>query len=210
MSLSFTACAKDNTEVEGKDAENNNVVVDADSKILVVYFSHTGNTRKVATEIHEQAGGDIFRIELAVPYSDDMEALVKRKNEELASGKMPQLKAKVEKIESYDVIFLGYPIWAMTAPPPVRSFIESHNLEGKIVVPFCTHDGYGQGNSVDVIKQLLSANVKVLESFDVKGSDADSAKQRIKSWLEKIGITPKGFTTKIFGLYNKNFIAAKQ
>jgi flavodoxin len=115
-----------------------------------------------------------------------MAALARRKNQELESGNMPELKAKVENIESYDVIFLGYPIWAMTAPTPVRSFIESHDLAGKTIVPFCTHDGYGPGRSVSVIKDLLPANTRVLDVFDVKGSQAGKAAPLISVWLKNL------------------------
>jgi flavodoxin len=184
ISLAFAACAKDTIDSGVNVTEEYKTLSQA--KILVAYFSQTGNTRKVAVQIHEQTGGDIFRIELAIPYPDDMTSLVKRKNEELASGRMPELKTNVEDIETYDVVFLGYPIWAMTAPPPVRSFIESHDLADKIIVPFCTHDGYGAGNSVNVIKQLLPSGTSVLDVFDIKGSEANSAKQRIASWLVKI------------------------
>jgi flavodoxin len=155
-------------------------------KILVAYFSQTGNTKKVAEEIHAQAGGDIYRIETAVPYPDEMAELVKRKNAELESGNMPELKASAENIESYDVVFIGYPIWAMTAPPPVRSFILNNDLTGKTIVPFCTHDGYGFGGSVDVIKQLLPDGTTVLDGFDIKGSVADGAAKAIEDWLGKI------------------------
>jgi flavodoxin len=115
-----------------------------------------------------------------------MEELVKRKNTELATGQMPELAAGVENINSYDVVFIGYPIWAMTAPPPVRSFIQSNDLTGKIIVPFCTHDGYGFGNSVDVIKKLLPRGTTITEGFEVKGSEAGGASRAIASWLEKI------------------------
>jgi flavodoxin len=160
----------------------------AEPKILVAYFSQTGNTRKVAVQIQEQTGGDLFRIETAVPYPGNMPSLVNRKNQEIASGNMPELKANVGNIKSYDVIFLGYPIWAMTAPPPVRSFIETHDLTGKTIVPFCTHDGYGPGNSVAVITRLLPTGTNVLDVFDIKGSNTGGAKRPIMSWLEKIGI----------------------
>jgi flavodoxin len=115
-----------------------------------------------------------------------MAELVKRKNAELESGNMPELKASAENIESYDVIFIGYPIWAMTAPPPVRSFIQGNDLTGKIIAPFCTHDGYGPGRSVDVVKELLPDGTTILDAFDMKGSEADDANRLIASWLEGI------------------------
>lgn len=189
----------------------------ASSKILVAYFSRVGstnfssnvdvvtsaslrrdsngqlvgNTEVVANLVHEAVGGDIFHIETSIPYSSDMAELVKRKNQELQSGKIPELKSKVENLKSYDVVFLGYPIWSGTLPTPVRSFIEENDLSEKTIVPFCTHDGYGPGSSVDVIKQLLPKDTRVLNVFDVSGPEAANADPRIASWLKEIGIVSK-------------------
>jgi flavodoxin len=160
----------------------------AGPKILVAYFSQSGKTRNIAIQIQEQTGGDLFRIETAIPYPGDMPSLVQRKNKELETGNMPELKATVGNIESYDVVFLGYPIWAMTAPPPVRSFIQTHDLTGKTIVPFCTHDGYGPGSSVRIIKELLPANTTILDAFDIKGSNAGGSKRPVASWLKKIEV----------------------
>jgi flavodoxin len=170
-------------------AQSPSALSSGNKKILVAYFSQTGNTRTLANLIHQETGGDIFRIETAIPYSSDMPTLVKRKNEEFASGNMPELKTRVENIETYNVIFLGYPIWAMTAPPPVHSFIESHNLAGKTIVPFCTHDGYGPGRSVAAIKDLLPSGTKILNVFDTKGVNAGKASALIKTWLQKLNIS---------------------
>jgi hypothetical protein len=76
----------------------------------------------------------------------------------------------------------------MTAPTPVRSFIETHNLAGKTIVPFCTHDGYGPGRSVSVIKDLLPSGTTVLNVFDTKGADAGKAAPLVKAWLKKLNI----------------------
>lgn len=74
---------------------------------------------------------------------------------------------------------------------PVRSFIEENDLTGKTIVPFCTHDGYGPGSSVDGIKKLLPSGTKVLDVFDIKGSEADNAGPFIASWLKKLRLFQK-------------------
>lgn len=191
-SSSSSSAATGSSSSAAESASQEQPSSSASPKILVAYFSQTGNTHKIATQIHDQVGGDLFRIETAVPYPSDMALLVKRKNQELKSGNMPELKAKVENIESYDVVFLGYPIWSMTTPPPVRSFIENNDLIGKTIIPFCTHDGFGPGSSVDSIKGLLPDGTKVLDVFDIKGSEGDGAGPLIHSWLKEIGIISKG------------------
>jgi flavodoxin len=186
VTFTFTVCAQGANTNKNPQEEKINLNTSGTAKILVVYFSQTGNTRTLANLIHQEIGGDIFRIETAIPYSSDMAALARRKNKELETGNMPELKSKAPNIESYNIIFLGYPIWAMTVPTPVRSFLESHDLTGKIIVPFCTHDGYGSGESVAVIKDLLPSGTTVLNVFDIKGKDAGKAGALIKTWLKKL------------------------
>jgi len=105
----------------------------------VVYFSRSGNTREIANQIHERVGGDIFEIQPEEPYPSNYDAVVKQAKQELESGYKPKLKAKIENIESYDVIFVGSPIWWGTIPAPVVTFLSEYDLSGKTIVPFCTH-----------------------------------------------------------------------
>ena len=92
-------------------------------KVLVPYFSHSGNTREIANQIHKSVGGDTFEIQAVKLYPDDYDACVKQAKQELDSGYKPALKRKIENIESYDVVFIGYPIWWGTIPAPVRTFL---------------------------------------------------------------------------------------
>ena len=97
-------------------------------KILVVYFSHTGTTREIANQIHTIAGGDIFEIQAVESYPVDYEEAKKRAKQEQESGHKPALKGRVENIRSYDVVFIGYPIWWGTIPAPIRSFLSEYDL----------------------------------------------------------------------------------
>ena len=107
-------------------------------KILIVYFSHTGNTRTIAGYIHDTVKSDLVEIETVDTYTDDYDTLLAQIREEVATEYCPPLTTRIEGIDLYDVIFIGYPIWVETAAPPIRSFLTTHDLAGKTVVPFCT------------------------------------------------------------------------
>jgi flavodoxin len=155
------------------------------AKVLVVYYSRSGNTREVANRIHQMVGGDIVEIEPVDPYPDDYNAVVKQANAELNAGYKPPLKAKVENIGSYDVIFLGSPNWWHTIAPPVQSFLSQSDLSGKIIAPFVTHGGGGSGRSVADIAALCR-NSTILDALVVRGDNA--GKKAITEWLSKFAL----------------------
>ena len=113
----------------------------ATKKNLVVYFSHSGNTREVANQIQKNIGGDIFEIQSEVPYSDDYDTVVAQAKKKNENNHNPALKSKVKNIESYDTIFIGSPCWWSTVAPPVKTFLLEYDLSGKTIVPFMTHRG---------------------------------------------------------------------
>src|ERR1043165_1252872 len=111
------------------------------SKVLVVYFTRTGNTRVIAQLIRRTLRADLFEIEPAAPYPEDYEMTVSQAQKERDSSYQPALAAAVPDIGAYEVVFLGFPIWGATIPPVVRSFLAQHDLTGKTIVPFITHGG---------------------------------------------------------------------
>lgn len=157
-------------------------------KILVVYFSHSGKTRELANQIHTTVGGDIIEIQPENPYPSNYFALVQRAKEEREAAYKPALKTKIEKIASYDVIFVGSPIWGGTIPQAIVSFLSEYDLSGKTIVPFCTYGGSGQGRSVTDIIQLCPQST-VLEGFGVESKNVKNAQPEITNWLNKIKIT---------------------
>lgn len=156
-------------------------------KILVVYFSHTGNTREVAASIQKITGGDIFEIVPLKKYPDDYEELKRVAKKELKSGDKPPLKSKAANLKSYDIVFIGYPIWWGTFPAPVRTFLSENDLSGKTVIPFCTHLGSGLGNSVKDVAGLCLKS-KLLEGIDIWGNKTSASRERLTGWLKKINI----------------------
>ena len=157
-------------------------------RILVAYFSWSGNTREIANQIHKIAGGDLFEIVPVSKYSHDYDETVKQARKELETSCRPQLASEVENIESYDLVFIGYPNWCYTIPAPVASFLSKFDSTDKTIAPFCTHGGDGLGESVGDITKLCQHSL-VLEGLAVRGSEARNAQSKVSEWLRKIRVT---------------------
>ena len=157
-------------------------------KVLIIYYSRSGNTREIANQIHERVGGDILELQTVKPYPDEYDAVTKQAKQELNSGFKPALKTKVEKIGSYDVIFLGSPIWWGTIAAPVKTFLSEYDLSGKTIVPFITHGGSGLGRSVTDISTLCPKST-LLDGVAIWGRDVKTAQNKVSEWLRKIKIT---------------------
>ena len=153
-----------------------------DKKILVAYFSWGGNTKIIAEKIHAQTGGDIFRIEPVTPYLDDYQTTAYGIAKEQKDKNIhPPIKNK--DVSSYDVIFVGTPAWWYTMAPPVMTFLEQNNFEGKTIIPFVTHGGDGS-YTIDKDMAKLAKGAKVLSPFVVyEHGNADTDKD-ITKWLE--------------------------
>lgn len=170
-------------------------------KILIVYLSRTGNTKAIAEIIHRNAGGDLVEIELIKPYPDNYKATVAQVERENETGYLPPLKTKIDSIDKYDVVFVGFPTWGMQLPPPIKSFLHQYDLSNKTVIPFNTNAGYGIGSSFQTVKELCK-NSKILEGFQIKGGverdgilfvmkgkKEEVATAEIKNWLKRIGFS---------------------
>lgn len=143
-------------------------------KALIVYFSATGTTAGAAKKIAEITGGELYEIVPQTPYtSADLNWRDKQSRSSREMGdpqSRPAIKGKKENLADYDVIFIGYPIWWNVAPTILHTFIESHDLKGKTVVPFATSGGSGIGNSVADLKkthpEIKWRNGKLLNRAD--------------------------------------------
>ena len=152
--------------------------------MLVVYFSATGTTKDAAKKIKKAIGGKLYKINAAKKYTnadldysnDNCRANREQRNE----NSRPKIKGKIKNIRKYDVIFIGYPIWWGKEPKIVRTFLESYNLKGKKIVPFCTSGGSGISGSMKGIK-AAAKGAKV-----VKGKDlTDSSSKSVAKWAKK-------------------------
>jgi flavodoxin len=171
----------------GNIASNADADAVSSASLRVGDTSTTGTTEVIAEMVHEQVGGDLFQIETVEPYPEDYEATVKQATEERTAGYKPPLKTKVENMEDYDVIYLGHPIWGMSLPAPIASFLSEYDFSGKTIIPFCTHAGYGPGQTVSAIKELVPG-AAVLDGFNIERTEISNAEEAVSAWLREIGM----------------------
>ena len=170
-------------------------------KVLIVYLSRTNNTKTIAEIIHKNTGGTLVALELEKPYPENYRATVEQVVRENETGYLPPVKTKIDSIQNYDVVFVGFPTWGMKLPPPMKSFLKQYDLSGKTIVPFNTNDGYGIGSSFDTVKELCPKS-KILDGFSIKGGtesdgrirlskeeNVKDAETKVKKWLQEIKLT---------------------
>ncbi len=171
----------------------------ANAKSIVVYFSKTGeqygvgtitegNTAKVAKEIAAQTGADIFELKTVKNYPEDYKATTEEAQKEIRANERPALAVKIPDMAQYDTVYLGYPIWWGDAPMCVYTFLDSVDLSGKTIKPFCTHEGSGASGTQNKIKRAEpKANVESVLALrgSVAQKNAESVKKSVSEWLGK-------------------------
>ena len=188
------------SSAEMKNFDVKNDTTNRSKKVLIVYLSRTNNTKAIAEIIYKNIGGTLVALELEKPYPENYSATVQQVVRENETGYLPPLKTKIDSIENYDFVFVGFPTWDMKMPPPMKSFLKQYDLSGKTVVPFNTNAGYGIGSSFQTVKELCKDS-SILEGFEMKGgierdgvlfvmhgAKMEDAKALVKSWLSKIGM----------------------
>jgi flavodoxin len=154
------------------------------TKMLIIYYSFSGNTKYIAEKIREKTGGDVFEIETVKTYPAEYSALTEEAKRELQAGDLPALKKRPPDMSSYDLILVGGPVWWYTVATPVMSFLRQADFAGKKVSAFCTHEG-GIGKYFPHFKEQAK-NAVVLEGLDLykprqaRKGEVDKA---LDSWL---------------------------
>ena len=160
--------------------------IDSDKeKSLIVYFSHTGNTREIAQQIHTNIGGDLVEIETIDKYPTDHNEILEQARKEISVGYKPALKTKIVSIKEYTLFFLGYPNWWGTIPTPVSAFLAEYDFSGKTIAPFCTHGTGGLARTVEAIKKICPDS-KVLDALGISHSRVHEAESELSEWLSHI------------------------
>lgn len=209
--ISQETVSKTETVVEEDTSDTNNTITnDFERKILIAYFSLPenadtsgvdavagasivldnekvlGNTEYMAYAIQEAVGGDLFRIETVQQYPLEHEPLVEMADEEQNSNARPELLNRVENMEQYDTIFLGYPNWWGDMPMPVYTFLEEYDLSGKTIIPFSSHGGSGFSRTESTIAQM-QPNASVSENgLTVSRNDVADSYEDVFQWAENI------------------------
>lgn len=190
MAALCLGCGASNAAPANATASNTegvNTAMKTTKKILIAYFSWSGNTKAVAEEIHKQIGGDLYEIVPATAYPTSYNATVEQAKQEQQNNARPAIKNNLPNLADYDMIFLGYPNWWGSYPMPVATFIEKVNLQGKTVAPFFTHGGGGvQRCQSDLAK--LAPNASFAPYLVLSGSSARSASKDVTQWLSKMNL----------------------
>lgn len=153
------------------------------STVLVAYLSRTNNTRVIARQISRSLNTDLFEIETVEAYPEDYDTMVAQAQREKEAGFEPPVKATVPDIARYQTVFPGFPIWGMTAPSPVRSFLSKHDLAGKTIVPFITNGGYGVGDALSVLT-AHAPNARLVEGLTREYEPERDILNQVTSWVE--------------------------
>jgi flavodoxin len=164
--------------------ENYNVGETREGSASAAYagYIEKGNTAIMAALIAELTGGDLFEITTVTPYPEDYATMLRVAQEEIDTDARPELASQVENMADYDVIFIGYPIWHGRMPQAIHTFMESHDLIGKTVIPFNTHEGSGQSGTQSVIENALPDSM-VLQGLAIQGKTAQEDEERTRELL---------------------------
>ena len=149
----------------------------SDRKVLVAYFSYSGTTRNVATALSEETGGNLFEITPQDGYSN----VYTQSNREIRGNQCPALAGTVENMDEYDVVFVGYPVWWHATPAPINTFLESYDLTGKLIIPFCTS---GESDIAETMPTFLDS----CDGLAVYGEKRVSSTNQLDEWLAELGL----------------------
>lgn len=156
-------------------------------RTLIVYFSWSGNTQNAANMIGEITGAKVVELELVKPYSSNYNKVLDEAQKDVNSGARPELKTKIENMEQYDTIIIGYPNWWATIPMPIATFLEEYDFSNKTIIPFCSHGGGGFGQSITDIAKL-APNSRIGEGLSIHYSGGSTLQTDITTWLQKNNI----------------------
>ena len=159
-------------------------------KVLVVYYSASGNTKRVAEDIAEAAGGDLFEITPTEPYtSDDLnwtnsDSRVSREHDDESLRDVPLTTTEVENWDDYDTVFIGYPIWWGIAAWPVDNFVKDNDFSGKTVIPFATSSSSGMGQSGTLLSEMAGTG----DWQDGQRFRSSVSQSDVADWVSGLGL----------------------
>ena len=160
--------------------EENNSTTAINGKVI-------GNVEYFASVIQKNTGADVFRIEPKVPYTKEHKALVAQAKQELLKSARPEIKGRIENLDSYDTIFFGYPNWWGDMPMILYTFLDQYDLSGKTIVPFNVHGGSGFSDTIqEIARKEQGANVKS-DGLSISRDDIQDSESTIVNWLKKLG-----------------------
>lgn len=176
----MAGCGASNTNQSASNTENTST---GNGKTLVVYYSASGNTKDVAEKIAKITKADLFEIEPVEPYTDD-DSRVSREHDDESLRDVELVSTTVDNWDSYDTVYIGYPIWWGIAAWPVDNFVKENDFTGKTVISFCTAATSGIGDSGNLLEEMTgTGDWKEGERFHGGASESD-----ISSWIDSLGL----------------------
>lgn len=210
MILSLSACGSRSQSGGSSSGADSPTISIEDGNVLVAYFSVPeadgvdtvsgasrvvvdgevlGNTQYIAQLIHQETGGDLFRIETVQEYPGSHDALLDYAYNELTENARPELASQIENPDNYDVIFLGYPNWNSDLPMPLYTFLEEYDFSGKTIIPFTTHGGSGLSRTVQTIQELQPDAAIVENGLSISRNNVTDAQSEVTDWIAGLNIT---------------------
>lgn len=150
-------------------------------KTLVAFFSYSGTTKRLAEKISDMKNIDLLEIDTIKKYQSDYRRLLEESETEKKQNARPELKKVNINLEDYDTVILGYPNWYNTCPMVILTFLETYDMSGKVIAPFCTHGGSGMGNSESDIKKSCPDS-RVIKGYSRGIADAKA----LENWVLSI------------------------
>lgn len=156
------------------------------SKKLIVYFTYTNNTKKIAEDIKSKLNCDILEIKPVKPYDTDYDTVVRLEQNNETAKKTPDIEKINVDLSKYDEVILGTPVWWYTIAPVIRTFLKQNDLSGKKIIPFATNGGW-LGRTFQEIKELCPNSVIENEMNIVfEGSNMQTSKEEVKNWINSL------------------------
>ena len=152
-------------------------------KMLIIYFSQTGNTETFSNYIKKNSNITSFKIVPATPYPDNFDEIAGIVQKEQSNNTRPEIKDPLTNINQYNTILLGYPLWYSHLPNIVMTQLEKLNFTGKTIYPFNTHGSSGLGSSISDIKKS-APEAKVMDGYPIKGAEIANKEEEIIDWLD--------------------------
>lgn len=158
---------------------------EAKTRSVIVYFSQTGTTKIVASEIRKNTGADMSELLLKNPYPSTYDSTIQHVKREREAKRWPKLLQAKMNLAKYDTVFLGYPIMFGTFAPPIYTFLDSNDLNGKVVVPFCTYGSGGLKNSAEELKHLVPG-MKLVRPYGIAHKRISKAPEEVRRFLQTL------------------------
>ncbi len=165
----------------------NNMTTEEANSTVVIDGEVLGNTQYMATVVQETTGADIFRIEPQTPYTTNHTDLVAQASAEQSQNARPAIKTSIADFDSYDTVFIGYPIWWSDMPMILYTFFDTYDFSGKTIIPFGTHGGSSFAGTPSTIAQL-EPNATMLDGLTISRNNIQDARAEIVSWVNGLGI----------------------